>query len=200
MGRSDGEAVRVGGCRTPAHHRTTRHLLHDSRSRSLNLTSPLWGGRRQASRARRRAGWGAAVEDRNNVFDGAVEVLQHVHIPKTQNAISLAGQQPISYFVPNLVRWIAVLSAIELDHDTARVLDEVQNVGPERRLTPEVEAYCPQQAQPIPELAFDVGCVCTQKPCVSDGAWFGSGSNDPPPTRSASRFALRRIDLPTRGR
>jgi hypothetical protein len=33
-----------------------------------------------------------------------------------------------------------MLSAIELDHDPARMLDEIQNVGPERRLTPEVKA------------------------------------------------------------
>ena len=121
-----------------------------SRKQDLNIPYELRGRR-------------AATQ--NHLFDrlhDAVRTLQHLVVPKPQNvkALTLRPRRAhcIEFGPPG------VLPAIHLDDELAGETHEVDDVGADRRLTPELKAVdlsCPQ-APPKPALGF--GRIASERP------------------------------------
>jgi len=63
----------------------------------------------------------------------------------------------VADFITELLRGVTVLSPIEFNNDTGRVFDKVEDVRPERRLSPEVKTHWLQSTQSIPKLSLNVG-------------------------------------------
>ena len=88
----------------------------------------------------------------------------------------------------------AMLSAIEFDHKTRVVLDEIQCIGTKRRLPAEMVSSGIQFAQLPPEALLDFRRITSQLARSCDFVRSRALEHALPPTRSAPRF-----DLPTEG-
>jgi hypothetical protein len=67
-----------------------------------------------------------------------IQILIQFMIPKSQDEISVRAKNRVAALVPNPMLVIAMLTAIELDDKLGAMLDEIEKIGLERRLTPEV--------------------------------------------------------------
>ena len=79
-------------------------------------------------------------------LQNAVRLLHHIVVPEAQYTAPM-GFEPLGA-LRIVLRSIGMLAAINLDHQTKLLAEEVQNIGSERRLTTELQAAQPTIAQP----------------------------------------------------
>ena len=116
----------------------------------LGHLAPLAGRGRIALAIRVR---GSLSERGRNCFKNARHVAQHVVVPKPQDLVVVISKP----FVTNCIaRIIRMLSAIDLDNQTAFAANEIDNVGTDRVLPNKLISVQPARAQPEPERGFGV--------------------------------------------
>src|SRR5262249_31577097 len=109
--------------------------------------------------------WGARfvlLHRRQDHFHHAVDVLQHIIVPETQDAIALCAKISGSLFISGNVVGIIMLRSIDLDDESPFVAGEVSEEGVEWGLSPEMRVLDGWASQMPPELSFRVGHVAAE--------------------------------------
>jgi hypothetical protein len=99
---------------------------------------------------------------RQDRFHHAVDVLQHIIVPETQDAIALRLEIGGSSCILGDVLRLIVLRSIDLDDEAPFMTGEVSEEGTNCPLPAEVRVLDWQMTQMPPEFAFGVSHVATQ--------------------------------------
>jgi hypothetical protein len=91
-------------------------------------------------------------------FDHPLRIPQHVVVPKAQDAIAVTVELGRSGVIATNPLIRPMLVAIDLDDQTQPVMHEVREIGPNRRLPPEMAGWQLDLPQRVPELAFRRRC------------------------------------------
>jgi hypothetical protein len=75
---------------------------------------------------------------RQDRFHHAVNILQHIIVPETQDTIALRSEISGSLFISGNVLRLIMLRAIDLDDETPFMTGEVSKVGTDGGLPPEM--------------------------------------------------------------
>jgi hypothetical protein len=90
-------------------------------------------------------------------FEYRSEVVGNLGIPKPHHAISFAFKPELSFAIASCGVIITVMPAVDLDDEPLGRAEEVDDIGADGRLSPEVRALKREFLEHLPQLAF-VGC------------------------------------------
>lgn len=106
------------------------------------------------------------------------DVAKHVVVPESQNPITTPCEMLITQDVAGTTR---MLSAIDLNDQTALAAGKINGVRSDRLLTNEFAAVDRTRPQPLPERQFGVRCIAPQPSCARGGFFIGSAHVEAPP-------------------
>ncbi len=95
-----------------------------------------------------------STQSQRNGFKNAVDIGQHIVVPKSQDAIAVIDEPAITDTVMLAVH---MLTAVDLDDKSSLATNEVCNIRSDRLLPNEFEPIDRARSQPIPKLAFGIG-------------------------------------------
>ncbi len=123
----------------------------------LRDKSPLPSGER--ARVRGMSLFCVTFEFGKNHGQDAVQILQHIRIPESQDSIAFARK--ISVTAP-VARTVRVLAAVDLNHKGLFLAEKVDNPRPNRHLAAKLPSSEAAVAKLVPQLAFGDGRVTPQ--------------------------------------
>jgi hypothetical protein len=98
--------------------------------------------------------------DRQHAFN----ILHHVVIPESQDAISSGLEERVTNCIIASLNSGRVMPAIELNYDTIRMTRKVGEVRTNRRLPPKMCSSIRPVSKKLPELALWVGHLTAEAP------------------------------------
>ena len=98
------------------------------------------------------AGWGASLQFRENRLDDTFEIAVDVGIPKSQHLETIRLQNGVTLPVASHPRLEGMLRPIDLDDETMREADEIQNVPVQRNLPAEMISVLSLRPEMDPKL------------------------------------------------
>ena len=109
-------------------------------------------------------GWGGgklqiarALNPSQNRLANAIEIAAHVVIVHAQHTIAIRGKPSVASPVVSDLFVSRMRRAVDLDDELCRGAEKIRDKGTARNLSSKGETRKPMRAQPIPELAFDLG-------------------------------------------
>lgn len=132
---------------------------------SSNWAPRLPSPRERSERCGGVGGGGQRCAERlSNHFKHAVDVLHDVVVPKSENSVAVGPQIRISLNIACGVRLLAMLAAIQLNHQPPRVACKGGEVRPNRCLSSKMRAIGFETATALPQPSFGIGHVATKPP------------------------------------
>lgn len=98
-------------------------------------------------------------------IEDAVEFVQHLPIPETQDAVALLFEPGVTGGIRRAADLETVLCTVHFDDETGLMANEVHDVAADGRLPAHVQAVEAVDRQRMPELAFSRCEVPAQAPC-----------------------------------
>ena len=90
-------------------------------------------------------------------LQNTLSICHHVVVVEAKHAITFGREERISTRIALHMRSFKMLSAINLDNEIGVVTNEVDNVGPNRRLAPEACAGESMCSHTVPDDPLGVG-------------------------------------------
>jgi hypothetical protein len=118
-------------------------------------------------------GWGvgfAFAQRRQDNFQHALDVLQHIVVPEAKDAIAMRTKVSGSLRITDNVIRLIMLPAIDLDDQASLMAGEVCKVRTDSGLPPEMGSLNWQAPQMPPKFAFRFDHVAAQSTSARD-AW-----------------------------
>ena len=95
-------------------------------------------------------------------IDNALQILEHITIPKSQDTKSFCIEKPRSLAVAYKFSRRIMLTAIEFDNEPAFVTGKIGDESSYRHLSTEMPAFRLEHTQLIPELLLCIGYIAAQ--------------------------------------
>lgn len=108
-------------------------------------------------------------DDLAQPFQDTLCIRHHVIIPKSRNAKTSCFQVTCAGVF--LSRGFSMLATIYLDHEPFRLTEEIDDVWPDRYLTPKFQSFESTRAQTLPYALLSIGRVAPKptRPTVTVG-------------------------------
>ncbi len=155
---------RRGSLRSKDRMRAEPLHVHPSQSPRPHPTLAARGPPSPASRARGGASWilGRRASRAPDPGQQKLHAAECEIVGKSQNAVALPAQPRIARLVVRALTRIVVRRTVEFDHERVFDAEKIDEVSPDRNLSPELETCKPRAAKSAPEIFLSDGHIAPE--------------------------------------